>query len=136
MKLSVFALSLLFCQPFSAQAQKGPQFVYNLIVDCTCTDTVGKGYARSLRDLIATSPRYEEITDSTEYRKRALLIGVVTLPLGDDSDGTARGAAISVVFVFNGTFISQYVQTCGEDTKGCAQKTFDSVDSILNSPAP
>jgi hypothetical protein len=133
-KLSVVALSLILLSTVSLQAQKTPPTVYNLIVNCTCTDTVGKGYARSLRDLIATSPRYEEISDSKDNEKRALLISVVTLPLGDDSDGTARGAAVSVVFVFNGTFVTQYVQTCGEDTKGCAQKTLDSVDSIINNP--
>jgi hypothetical protein len=133
--VSVGALSLILLSTVSSRAQKAPPVVYNLIVSCTCTDTVGKGYARSLRDLIATSPRYAEITDSKDNEKRALLISVVTLPLGDDSDGEAKGAAISVVFVFNGTFVSQYVQTCGEDTKSCAQKTFDSVDSIFNSPA-
>jgi hypothetical protein len=93
---------------------------------------VGRGYARALRDLIATSPRYQEITDSKENQKKALLISVVTLPLGDDSNGSARGAAISVVFVFDGTFLSQYVQTCGDDSKSCAQKTFDSVDGLLH----
>jgi hypothetical protein len=128
-----FTIFVALLLSVAAHAQKKPPTVYNLVVSCTCTDTVGKSYARALRDLIATSPRYEEITDSKENQKRALLISVVTLPLGDDSDGSARGAAISVVFVFDGTFVEQYVQTCGENAKSCAQKTFDSVDAVFNS---
>lgn len=81
MKLRVLALFLLLLPTVSSHAQKTPPRVYNLIVSCTCTDTVGKGYSRALRDLIATSPRYEEITDSKENEKSALLISVVTLPL-------------------------------------------------------
>ncbi len=132
MKRCLLVLFLVISFAVSSKAQKAPATVYNLIVSCTCTDTVGRGYARALRDLIATSPRYQEITDSKENQKKALLISVVTLPLGDDSNGSARGAAISVVFVFDGTFLSQYVQTCGDDSKSCAQKTFDSVDGLLH----
>jgi len=126
-------LAVLFFLPTQGRAQKTPSTVYNLIVGCTCDDSVGKGYARALRDLIAKSPRYNALTDTKENRKRALLISVVTLPLGDDSHGTALGAAISVVFVFDGTFMEQYVQTCSDSvTADCAQKTFDSFDDLLN----
>jgi hypothetical protein len=131
-KYKLVCLMWLFALPI--HSQKPAPKVINLIVSCTCTDTVGKGYARSLRDLIAASPRYTELPDSKDNRKRSLLISVVTLPMGDDSTGTASGAAISVVFVANEIFISQYVQTCGTDTKSCAQKTFDSVDEIFNTP--
>lgn len=134
MKLRSFAVVLFLLSASSIGAQKSPPRVYDVIVSCTCTDTVGKSYARSLRDLIANSPRYNELTDSKDNEKRALLISVVTLPLGDDSDGTARGAAISVVFIIDGTYLSQYVQTCGDDASVCAQKTFDSLDSLINTP--
>jgi hypothetical protein len=133
MKISVLAVVLFLLLDVQSHAQKTKPVVYNLIVSCTCEDTVGKGYARALRDLIAKSPRYEALQDTKDNRKHALLISVVTLPLGDDSQGSAYGAAISVVFVFDGTFVEQYVQTCSESvTAGCAQKTFDSVDDLLN----
>ena len=128
----VFLCLLLIGQ---SRAQKTQPRVYNLIVSCTCEDSVGKGYARALRDLIAKSPRYDALVDSKENRKRALLISVVTLPLGDDSYGSASGAAISVVFAFDGAFVSQYVQTCSDSvTTNCAQKTLDSLDELLSQP--
>jgi hypothetical protein len=133
MKFSVVVVALILLLDIQLPAQKRPPTVYNLIVSCTCEDSVGKGYARALRDLIAKSPRYEALSDTKENRKRALLISVVTLPLGDDSQGSATGAAISVVFVFDGAFVDQYVQTCSEGvTSGCAQKTFDAIDDLLN----
>lgn len=135
MKRSAIAIFWSLSLIGQSRAQKAQPRVYSLIISCTCDDSVGKGYARALRDLIAKSPRYDELVDSKENRKQALVISVVTLPLGDDTYGSASGAAISVVFVFNGTFVNQYVQTCSESvTASCAQKTLDSVDSMLSQP--
>jgi hypothetical protein len=132
-KLCVLAVSLFLLLTFPISAQKAPPKVYNLIVNCNCTDSVGKGYARALRDLIAKSPRYQELEDTSDNRKRALMISVVTLPVGDDSQGNANVAAISVVLVLDGLFMDQYVQTCGVSvTTGCAQQTFDSIDTLIN----
>jgi hypothetical protein len=133
MKIRFAELLIFLLGIAGAHAQKPAPKVRNVIVSCTCTDSVGKAYSRALRDIIAKSPRYAELSDTKENRKQALLLSIITLPIDDDSQGTSSEGAISIVFAFDAVFLNQYVQVCGINAaERCAQTTLDSVDSFMN----
>ena len=133
MKRLFFLLIIALGLAFRAQSQTTSKRTLDVIVSCSCSDTVGKGYARALRDEIARSPRYEEVIDSESNRKNSMTISVVTLAIDDDSQGSSSHAAISVVLMFDGTFIDQLVQTCGASvTSDCAKKTINSLDESVS----
>ena len=125
-----------FCSLFAASvahSQKKSEQIVDVIVDCTCSDSVGKGYARSLRDEIANSPRYREITDSKEARKNSFRIAIVTVAIDDDSQGASSSTAISIVFIIDGIFLDQVIQTCGQSaTVACAKKTLNAFDDDMS----
>ncbi len=127
--LKVLFAGLIFCNCLNAYAQRRADQSFSLIVDCTCNDTVGKGYARALRDAIAQSPRYAEVSETKETRKDALKVSIISVSIGDDSEGSSSSTALSVVFTIDGVYLDHLVQTCGDSvTKSCAAKTMNNLD--------
>lgn len=89
-------------------------------------------YATSLRDAIASSPRYSLSSDPIANEKgdtnHQWILRIVSVPIGRDEDTIA----ISVSFTFGDIFISNLVQTCGSSkVSECAKSTLSSADDDI-----
>lgn len=106
---------------------------------CSCDDVVGSRYATALRDLIASSPRYElaasaeikpnNAKEPTTYNWQ---LSVVSVDL--DQPAAGHATALSVVLLIGNTFYwTNWVQTCGAHaTSDCAAMTLADIDNQLN----
>ncbi|WP_419806007.1 hypothetical protein [Terriglobus sp.] len=98
----------------------------------SCDNTVGRAYGRAFRDLLAKSPRYHELSDTAENRKKAVNVGVVSIEekAGGDSVGAA---AFASVFLLDSVYLDHVVQSCGVNkSEKCAQDLFDSLDEDVD----
>jgi hypothetical protein len=117
--LAVLSAALLV---IPAQAEKA-----NVRVDCTCEDSVGSQVATALRDLIAASPRYNNVNDDHGGWKMVL----VSAPVTSSDPASAIGYTIlrgNIVFHRSG------VKICGkESVDWCARSLYASLDEEASS---
>jgi hypothetical protein len=94
---------------------------YRVIVSCTCADSTGQAFATSLRDRIATSPRYEEISNTLENRKSAIELSIVSVDVFPKNLG--HSSAFAVAMTIDGSLYDLWVQTASVHTAGSAAAT-------------
>ncbi len=116
----------------ASAALPGTEGSVPIVIHCTCTDTVGRSFARSLRDEIARSARYKQVSDT----EAAIRVDVVSLAVGPDDAGESQVTALSVVFRVHNSLLDQAVQTCGASaTDRCARGTMELVDELVTKMA-
>lgn len=133
MKKSSIALILIagIFLPFSAKAQQ-PSRKIPVIISCNCEDEIGRRFASAIRDLLASSPRYYLVDDTAANRKSSFSISLVSLVTDKDTSDQPIADAFSTVFLVNGYFLDQAVQTCGRDkVESCTKSTLSDLDSII-----
>jgi hypothetical protein len=130
--LLVLLMSSLISPGIEAQQQKGQPTVYNLTVDCTCQDRVGKAIVSELRDEIARSPRYSQVDNTKENKPHAITLAMVSVPIDDDTNGSASRGALSTTLVIGSTYMDSFVQTRSKE-KGnvCAKALLRNLDSNI-----
>jgi hypothetical protein len=90
-----------------------------IVFECSCEDTVGRAFARAFRDVLATSPRYEqayiaEPRDSTGKQTGVMLWKVNAVSVDQDVRGTGQSAAISIVLLIGDyMYETHQIETCG-----------------------
>jgi hypothetical protein len=123
MKAIAFAVLMSVSAAF-AQQQKN---TVKVILDCTCEDSTGQAYESALKDRIAKSPRYTEVVDTPENRKRSILLSAVSMD--DTENKTGANAAFADVVLIDGTYLDHWVQECSHDiAAACAERAFDLLD--------
>jgi hypothetical protein len=90
-------------------------------------------YCSALKDVVATSPRYEELSGTDHPVGGHWELAIITI---DNSVGNEKGlaTAVSVSLLRNGfIFVTSTVQTCGRDAvKICATQTLAEMDQAIN----
>ncbi len=106
-----------------------------VVFECQCDDDVGRLYATAFRDLLASSPRFVEATNSAEVDSNGAIIDfnwkVVVVSIDPSDNKRGDRTAMSVVFLRgNSTFVTSLVQTAGrlrvEDAARSALSHLDS----------
>lgn len=80
---------------------KNPKF--RIYFDCTCGDPIGAKYATAFRDLLASSPRYEEASVSQEkpkagekYGTYKWTVSVVSVKADEKGSSTALSLVLEI----------------------------------------
>ena len=126
---------MLILSPLSALAQAK----MNVFFTCQCDDPVGSEFATAFRDLLATSPRFQEVsnpeTKDENGKVKSLAITVKVVSVDDKSPGSTGGVAtaLSTVVLIRDVYFNQQVQTCGRNVvKECAAATLAFVDKLMH----
>ncbi len=88
-------------------------------------DSVGSEVCTAIRDIVATSPRYQEADRNPDgYQIKVITVAV------DENVSTA----VSMVTLWNNMYLSNVVQTCGVNAVSrCAQSMVSSFDDDVTS---
>lgn len=123
LKFSIGAGILLFASVARAQA---PEVKKDVAFECTCKTATAQAYAAAFHELLAASPAYEE-------NAGALKLSVVAQnPLPDGDSDAASPVIMSVVILYKGVMMQQWVQSCGGlNVKSCAVQTYTTMDGVL-----
>jgi hypothetical protein len=122
------ALLLVSCLPLLAQTRRTP-------IEIQChpaqDDSVGQQLCSALRDIVATSPRYEELP----HNPNGFILKILTVSCMQD-----RSTAFSVVLARGPIYLDGGVRTCNvQNIRRCAQDEFAHQDgniTILSKVAP
>lgn len=113
-------LLLICCLPLVAQTRKTP-----IEIQCTPApdDSVGPQLCSALRDIVATSPRYEEVP----HNPTGYIIKVLTVSCVED-----HYTAFSTVLLHGVMYLDGSVRTCDlQGIRRCAQQVFSKQDEAI-----
>lgn len=126
MKNLVFLLLLLPMMAFGQTPTKtGVKF------SCMCNDEVGARYATAIRDLIASSPRYQSAVEyQTDLGKSDTWnYGIRVVSLDPTNGKVGTSSVLSIVITWGPVYLQSYVEVCPTDSvKSCAIGTFADLD--------
>jgi hypothetical protein len=126
---------LLLCCVLPAEAQSPHKT--GVKINCECADATGILYASALRDAVAESPRYEEVTISESKDRNGKIVSnwqlnIVSLDPSDDSSGKSAVLAV-VVLLGDEHYAGQMAQSCGYSAVNrCAVRTLSYLDSVIH----
>ena len=132
MKTALCAALLLICScPLFSQTRK-PRI--GIVFDCQCQDDTGTRFASTFRKLLASSLRYEEVSNAVEHRAADKDVAyhwhLKVISIDGSTNGTGANAALSLVLLRGeDIFVTQSVQFCGrQKAVACAESAFRLVD--------
>lgn len=122
-KIFLVACIMLFAGVARGQATEGKK---DVAFECTCKTATAQAYAAAFHELLAASPAYAE-------NAGALKLSVVAQNPLPDGDGDAGSPMImSVVILYKGVMMQQWVQSCGgSNVRNCAVQTYMTMDGVL-----
>jgi hypothetical protein len=103
-----------------------------LIIDCIANDAIGKSLCRAVRDEVARSPRYAEVSDNDANWLTAGELHVnSTAAVGSLEDDNI--AAVATVFTKGGRYYASNVMGCGRTRiADCARGIVDDLDGAFS----
>lgn len=101
-----------------------------VVFKCDCDDPVAQRYATEIRDILATSPRYQEGSshdvdgDGKPLKEWTISVVAASMP--------PKAAAISIAFTYGDILADQNVQVCGMNkVKECAEAAVSMLDAVV-----
>jgi len=99
---------------------------------CTCEENLSLRYAAAVRDLLAKSPRYEEVHANSGIFY-SWQVSVVSSGLSDRDRTNSDSIALSVVVTKGGFLMTHAVLLCGSGRlQGCAENTLAALDKEVS----
>jgi hypothetical protein len=119
---------LVAAVPSLAQTKKMP-----IVFTCSCDDMTGAALATAIRDQFASSPRYEETSDSKTV---TYLLHIVTLDPDEPNKGYSTTYSAVITFGSRDSsevFMGHDVGTCGRNrVSTCASDLVAYVDNTIH----
>lgn len=140
--IAVFAFALGLTAAASAQRASNQPTKTQVYVDCTtqANDFAGTQLCMDLRDVLATSPRYQETSKDKIWHYTLHLVSTTI----DEANGTAGSSAqsVSITMGSNGTefYVTSYALITGisrtkEQARNILADLDEQVDEIAKAPA-
>ncbi len=135
-RFALVLLSALMAMPGVAWGQSKPRTPVKF--ECQCSDQVGSLYATAFRDLLAQSPRYQEVSAAVEKdttgKITALTFHILVVSIDPSGQNEGKAAAIAVTLLIGDDYYeSQQVQWCpSSDVKRCAEGTMSFMDGLIS----
>lgn len=128
-KVCITSMLVVLCSSVSVHAQGSKRG--SVSISCACEDATGKLYASALHEALTKSSHYREVSLVDGMEKNAIRISIVSLPMDGREDGQSRRTALSVVCLYKGVLVHQFIETCNSiSIESCAEQTLAQFDSM------